>query len=621
MTLPTAPNINSATELMTFNLQRQERSGTRVAAVVLAASILLHPAGASEASLASEEQTVKAAGFAPGSNLQFHDGAKERKLALKTRWPLPFAQSAIKQNPEPSRLGPSELKPHFAVRFALPIPPDNDTNLVGRLAGVDGEVWAHNHSPGFEVLPNGDLLAIYFSARMASGAAESAPDTRFVQGRLRHGAEEWDMPEQFCDFEGMNDQSALLWTDGNTVRFFGGGRGASGWLAFKMAVSTNNGATWELSVPLLDKPASDFTAQPIVNAFRSVSGAMFFAMDAAEDNSFLWRSDDGGVHWRDVGGRTGARHSTIVPLDNTGHLLSIGGKNTSLDGWSPMNTSSDWGATWSANQRSPFPALGSNQRPCLIRLANGHLLCVTDSYLRKTGMSPEGWTLGEGCFVAVSKDNGQTWHFKRLPVELPHEKDRKHGTLGYATARQAPNGVIHVLATMTHPCLHYEFNEAWVFSDAGDIQPETGGGKVQRFREDYPNGKPRIVWSARVCPNGRYLLHGKETSYHANGCKEHEVTYASGRKTGTEAFWAADGTKLWAWKHNPRKNFSIWTHYWPNGRKRLESTWNTKPAARDLKRQFVGMVADGPAKHWNERGKLAEIYHFANGELVGEVAR
>lgn len=564
---------------------------------------------------------VVANGFVAGANLQVSDGADVTGFVLQERDALPYCQSAVKQATAPAKLGPNPDKPHFAVRFALPMPPDNDTNLVGHLAGVDGAVWAHNHSPGFEVLPNGDLLAMYFSARIASGAAESATDTRFVQARLRHGAEEWDMPELFCDFEGLNDQSALLWTDGKAVRFFGGGRGASAWLPFKIAVSTNNGATWELSVPLLDKPATDFTAQPIVNAFRGAGRALFFAMDAAEDNSFLWRSDDGGVHWRDMGGRTGARHSTIVLLDDSGRLLSIGGKNTSMDGWSPMNTSADWGATWSPSERSPFPALGSNQRPCLIRLANGHLLCVTDSYLRKTGQSPNGWGWGEGCFVAVSEDNGQTWHFKRLPVELPHEKDRKHGTLGYATARQAPNGVIHVLATMTHPCLHYEFNEAWVLSDAGDIAPEAGGGEVRRFREVGPEGRLRITWSARVCPNGRYLLHGKETSYHANGRKEHEVTYANGRKTGTETFWAADGRKLWTWTHNPRKNTSVWTHYWPKGRKRLQSTWNTHPPARDLARNFRGFVAHGLAKHWNEQGKLTEVYQFASGELVGEVAR
>lgn len=526
-----------------------------------------------------------------------------------------FNQWALKQDTAPALLGPDPKVPYFTVRFAMPIPPENDTNLTGALAGIDPAVWSHNHSPGFEILPNGDALAVYFSARSSRGASESAPDTRFVQARLRYGAEEWDPPELFFDFDGLNDQSGLLWADGGTLRFFGGGRDASPWMPFKLAASTDNGATWTLTLPLLDKPATDFTAQPIVNAFRGANGAMFFAMDADKDESFLWRSDDGGVHWRDTGGRTGARHSTIVPLDDKGGLLSIGGKNSSVNGWTPENLSTNWGAGWSSNTASAFPAMGGNQRPCLIRLANGHLCYVTDSYHRKSGKSPEGWTLDKGCFVAISTNNGAAWRIKRLPVELPHEADRKYGTLGYATVRQAPNGVIHVLTTMTQPCLHYEFNEAWVWSDAGDLAPETGGGKIKKYRENYPGGAKRATWSARTCPNGRYLLDGVETDYYENGRKQHRATYVSGRKTGTETFWLPDGTKLWSWRHDLKNNRSVWTHYWPNGRKRIESGWNTKPRARDLARDFMGLEAEGATAHFDRDGNRVNLYQFTNGAL------
>jgi hypothetical protein len=505
------------------------------------------------------------------------------------------------------------------VRFALPIPPDDDTNLTGPLVGLDPAVLAHNHSPGFEILPNGDALAVYFSARNSRGASESDGSTCFVQARLRYGAEQWDPPELFFDFKGLNEQSGLLWTDGRTIRFFGGGRGVSPWIPFKMATSTNHGATWTLTVPLLDQPATDFTAQPIVNAFRGPGGAIFFAMDAAEDGSFLWRSDDGGVHWRDTGGRTGARHSTIIPLGENGPLLSLGGKNNSVNGWTPMSRSTDWGASWSSNEASAFPALGGNQRPCLIRLANGHLCYVTDSYHRKSGKSPEGWAYGKGCFVAVSTNSGAAWRIKELPVELPHEADRNYGTLGYATVRQAPNGVIHVLTTMTHPCLHYEFNEAWVFSDAGDLEPETAGGRVRKYREDYANGKRRATWSARICAHGRYLLDGLERTYYPNGAKEHEVLYINGRKIGAEMFWSPDGTRLWTWQHDPKHASSTWIRYWDNGRKRVESRWNTLPRARDVDRHFPGLVADGPVYHWDRDGRPAQTYGFTDGVPAGEV--
>jgi antitoxin component YwqK of YwqJK toxin-antitoxin module len=531
-----------------------------------------------------------------------------------------FIQSAIKQSTAPVLQGPSPNIPYFTVRFALPIPPEDDFELTGPLVGIDPAVMAHQHSPGFEILPNGDALAIYFSAKDTKGGSESDVGTRFVQARLRCGAEAWDPPELFCDFKPFNDQSGLLWRDGNTLRFFGGGRGMSDRLPFKMAVSTNNGATWTMSLPLLDAPARDFTAQPITSAFRGTGDAIFFAMDAGKDASFLWRSTDNGIHWHDMGGRTGARHSTVVPLDDKGHLLSIGGKNTSIDGWSPMNTSSDWGATWSASKKSPFPALAGNQRPCLIRLANGHLCFVSDSYQRKKNSSPPGWKYGQGCFVAISIDNGESWDIKRLPVELPHESDRKFGTLGYATVRQGPNGVIHVLGTMTHPCLHYEFNEAWVISKEGVIAAESNGGTIRQFRETHPDGHVRATWSARICPNGRYLLDGTEDTYYENGNKEHEVTYKNGRKIGSETFWTIEGTKVWSWTHRAESNASTWVQYWHNGRKRLESNWNTQPSARDFKRTFYGLAANGPAYHWHQDGTPASTFNFTNGTFAGTSA-
>ena len=253
----------------------------------------------------------------------------------------------------------------------------------------------------------------------------------------------------------------------------------------------------------------------------------------------------------------------------------------------------------------------------MIRLASGHLLFVSDSYLHKYRKAPpEGWKYGDNCFVAVSKDNGASWHIKTLPVQLPGHARTAHPTLGYVTARQAPNGVIHLLTTVTLPCLHYEFNEAWIWSDAGDIAPETSGGTIREFSENYSNGKIRSKWSARICPGGRYLLHGRQMDYYENGAIQHEATYENGRKTGEETFWLPDGKKAWTWHRDLKKNRGIWTHYWPNGKKKVESTWNIRPEARDLKRNFFGYVADGPSRHWDENGNLVATYNFVKGDLA-----
>jgi len=291
-----------------------------------------------------------------------------------------------------------------------------------------------------------------------------------------------------------------------------------------------------------------------------------------------------------------------------------------VNGWSPENLSTNWGSTWSTSTASAFPPLGSAQRPSLIRLADGNLFFTSDAYLHKLNRPPPaGWKAGNGCFVALSTNNGLSWRIKPLPVQLPNHERGTNGTLGYVTARQAPNGVIHILSTETQPCLHYELNEAWICSDAGDVPAETAGGSVKQFSEHYPGGKTSSRWSARICPNGRYLLDGRETDYYPTGAKQHQVTYQNGRKTGVELFWSPDGAKIWSWAHDLKNHRSVWTQFWPNGRKRLQSTWNTWPVARDVPRNFFGLVADGPVKQWNEAGAEQCSGSFSDGLLQKEL--
>jgi antitoxin component YwqK of YwqJK toxin-antitoxin module len=547
--------------------------------------------------------------------------------------PLPFNQASVKQSTSPVLQGPDVSKPYFNVRFAMPVPPDNDMHLNGPLVGIDAAVADHHHSPGFEVMPNGDVLLISFSGQ---GGREYGPTLRIVQARLRYGAEEFDMPEEIS-VQGVKMQNLLiddgkpalagpplLWRDGTTVWMFTGwGRedviGVSFPYSFRTFKSTDNGATWKAVAIEPQFSSTDSDAQPINSAFRAPNGDMFVAVDGKKGSptSLLWRSSDNGLTWIDQGGRTSGRHSTIVPLNTSGKLLSLGGKDSQINGYMPQNISTDWGKTWGTPTQSPFPRQGANQRPSVIKLANGNLVLVGDARFVHAPKPPDGWSHGDGPYVALSTDNGLNWTIKELPVALKHET-RAHKTIGYSTVRQAPNGVIHVLATMTHPCLHYEFNEAWITdSSAGDITPETTGGKKKSYKEKYPDGKLRAKWKARVTPGGRYLLDGTEKYYYPNGKLLREVTWVNGRRKGTETFRGPDGTRIWSWDHDLANNLSTWTHWWPNGQKRLESEWNTNPAARDLPdRHFRGLVAHGTATHWNESGTQVGTYTFQNGDRI-----
>jgi len=527
--------------------------------------------------------------------------------------PGPFCQAAVLQSSAPAGEGPDADVPYFTVRFSMPIPPDNIEDGIASMLGCCASTMNHSHSPGFEVMPNGDALAVWFTAH----GNEYAPDVRFVQARLRYGSDQWDMPELFWDMKGMNDESGLLWTEADgTVHFFGGGRIAnSERRPFVMAVSNDSGATWELRRPYFPTPAVNFTAQPCQNAWRQNSSTIYSVTDGDSSNSIVWRSADDGVTWTDMGGRTNGRHSTIVPVGDSGTLLSYGGKNSDISGWMPWNKSYNWGASWLDAGPTVFSPLGSNQRPCLIRLANGKLAFCCDAQ-HKDNYKPPGSTYDYGCVVAISDNDGGTWHIKNLPVTLPHESDRDYGTLGYSTIRQAPNGVLHILTTMTHPCMHYEFNESWVFSGEGDIPPETTGGTVYNYQENYPGGALRATWAARVCPNGRYLLDGALTTYYEDGTKEYEASFVGGKKTGTESFYSPGGVKLWSWEH-PGET-SIWRHYWSNGLIRVESRWDNYPTPRDLpSRHFSGFFADGVTYHWDRDGAPARAYTFINGNYTG----
>jgi uncharacterized repeat protein (TIGR02543 family) len=114
-------------------------------------------------------------------------------------------------------------------------------------------------------------------------------------------------------------------------------------------------------------------------------------------------------------------------------------------------------------------------------------------------------------------------------------------------------------------------------------------------------------------------LDGVEKYYYPNGKKQREVTWVSGRRNGEETLWDQEGTRIWSWNHDLANNVSYWTHWWPNGQKRLESQWNTNPTARDLpSRHFRGLVAHGTARHWNESGNEVGAYTFLNGVRISQ---
>lgn len=69
-----------------------------------------------------------------------------------------------------SKLGPSSTAPLFNVRMVLPVPPDSEFEGTATLTGLEPATMFHSHSPGLEVLNNGDVLAVWFTS--AGGGQE-----------------------------------------------------------------------------------------------------------------------------------------------------------------------------------------------------------------------------------------------------------------------------------------------------------------------------------------------------------------------------------------------------------------------------------------------------------------
>jgi hypothetical protein len=517
-------------------------------------------------------------------------------------------QRCVKQTADHLLLGPDPGRPHFRKRQMLPIPPDNSPRDAIDAAGFHPSFRGHNHSPALEVCPNGDLLLVIYTSYH-----EYEPEVSLIASRLRLGADEWDKPTRILDFPNANNHAPLLWNDGEVLHLFWGNPMLPSAFPFQWTSSRDSGATWdEVRFPRFTNEVGPHSRQPINTAFRGPGGKMYVASDAAGGTSVLWLSRDGGGTWEDPGGRSAGRHTTFVPLTD-GDILGMGGKNTDLDGYMPEALSSDGGKTWRVS-KTPFSSQGANQRPSVLRLQSGRLFFAGD-FQRKDGFQPKG-IAERGAYVALSEDEGRTWHTKKLVGAQPHENPKASevmmgGTIGYSVARQAPNGVIHLITTMNHPCLHFEMNETWILTEADSTtdsdpmnSPSTQISNLRDYEESHPNGSIRARWRAGIADDGRHLLHGSEVWYHENGTKELEAEYALGRKVGKETYWSADGTRLWEWQHGD-EGTGVWSQWWPDGSRKARSTW-------------IGLRCDGPAMRWDYSGNLTHRAVFKEGRLVDQ---
>ncbi len=517
----------------------------------------------------------------------------------------------VKQASADWSMAPNPREPYFKARVIIPSPPDFVSDTQCAAVGFDRAMQGKVHSGGITFCPNGDLLAISFSSSLSK--SESAPNTCMVITRLRRGAEEWDMPELFYKMPGLNDQSGLLWNDHGTIWFFGGGRDF-GEVPFRFTQSRDSGATWsELHPAVVVGKTGAFLSQPINSAFRGPDGTIYVGTDSRGAHSLLWASSDEGKTWRDTGGRTVGRHTTFVLL-NDGRVLGMGGKDSAIERYMPRCFSSDFGQTWTPAEKTPFAGLGSNQRPKILRLASGKLFFAGDfQNIRMVSAPPPDDIKERGSYVALSDDEGKTWHTKKLALATPHngwhgvvpktgKPQHGFGTLGYCDAVQAPDGLIHLMTSKGAPSMHFAMNESWILSnETGEANQATSpaGKQLVKVYDRSPSRKLRVLSTYFLADNGTMVLQGYEVWYDGNEKKQYEVTRDNGKKIGLEKYFRPDGSVQWTRDYQADGNMT-WTTYWPGGAKKSESHWH-------------GPLAQGVTTIWDADGKLLQTFTFKDG--------
>ena len=159
---------------------------------------------------------------------------------------------------------------------------------------------------------------------------------------------------------------------------------------------------------------------------------------------------------------------------------------------------------------------------------------------------------------------------KRLPPDVL--------TVGYTTATQGPDGVIHVVTSKNSPNYEIEFNEAWVLDrNAGaDIAISDSIKDLQHFTEHYP-GSDKVVatWTSGHAADGRVLLDGAESFFYPDGKLMWSVNLKAGHKIGDERYFRADGTPIWE-KHYADDGAWTWNNFDVSGNRIATSKWRGK---------------------------------------------
>ncbi len=250
----------------------------------------------------------------------------------------------------------------------------------------------HVHSSNFVILPNGDLLAVWFQ-----GSGErKADDVRVMGARLKKGSKDWTAPFLMADTPGIPDCNPILFLNHSGKLYLmwiavQANRWENSIIRYKTSTryATDGAPEWDWQETLLLKPDDSF-AEEVEKKFKDLpENPMAWAEYAPHyDRQIITASKD--LLKRSIGWMT---RTQPLLLDDSRIVLPLysDGLNFSL-----AAISDDDGETW----RPSLPIVGRGPiQPALVEKRNGDLV----AYMRDSGNPPSR------VHRSVSTDRGESW--------------------------------------------------------------------------------------------------------------------------------------------------------------------------------------------------------------------
>jgi predicted neuraminidase len=261
----------------------------------------------------------------------------------------------------------------------------------------------HVHGSSIVLLPNGDLLAVWFQGN----GERTADDVRLMGARLKKGFKTWSNPFLMADTKGIPDCNPVLFLNRKGKLFlFWIAVVANQWqdaiLRFRTSVdfSGNEAPVWNWQDNILLKPDIQFEKE-VEKKFDEMPGSQAGWSGYAPPYDDMIKEASKDLLKRSIGWMTRIHPITLasgrilLPLYSDGFNFSM------------VAISDDDGETW----RPSLPIVGRGPiQPALAVKKNGEIV----AYMRDSGDAPGR------VWMSTSTDNGESWSLAQK-TSIPNE--------------------------------------------------------------------------------------------------------------------------------------------------------------------------------------------------------